>query len=131
MDEFTSHLRHITRITFLILAINLMMWLFWLDLRMYFAGFILGTSVSLLNAHYTAWKIRQLADVALQPDSEAAKKRVNLGFITRASTSLLAVIIAMKADDIAFSTTFSGLFLTQLISFCVGIYVQISNKGGR
>jgi ATP synthase protein I len=128
MDEFAAHLSRITRTTLFILSATLVLWAFWIDLRPYFAGFILGGAVSLLNSHYTAWKIKQLGDLALK---QSNKKRVNLGFITRASTSLLAVLLALKASDIEFSTTLAGLFITQIISLGAGIYINIKYKGGR
>ncbi len=128
MDEFSAHLHRVTRITLFLLAGLLMLWVFLIDYRPYFAGFIFGGAVSLLNSHYTAWKIRQLAELALQ---EGTRKRVNLGFITRASTSLIAVVVAVQTPDIEFSTTLAGLFITQVISLGAGIYINIKEKGGR
>jgi ATP synthase protein I len=127
MNEFESHIGRVTRISALVLSVDLVLWILIPGMRGYFAGFLVGGTVSLLNTHYTAWKIRQLTERALAND-ESNTKRVNLGFMTRASTSLLAVLISLKAADIEFSTTLSGLFLTQLLSLFVGIYVTNIEK---
>jgi ATP synthase protein I len=131
MDEFSSHLRKTSQICLIIIVVCIALWVFIADWRQYFAGFVLGTAVSLLNAYYTAWKIRQLSDVALQASEHQPRKKVNLGFLTRASTSLLAVLVSIKAADIAFSTTLASLFIAQIVSISVGVVTNMRNKGGR
>lgn len=121
MDELAVHLRAVTRIALYFLSGMLLIWALLPNYRPLAAGFILGTAVSLFNAHYTAWKIRQMTRMIL----EQGRKRFNLGTITRASTSLLAVLISVRWEQVAFSTTLAGLFVAQLVTVVVGIIFNL------
>jgi len=117
MNEFGLHLHKVQRITFLLLSLCFLSWALLPAYRSYCAGLILGISVSLINARYTAWKIEQVANMALSQ----TKRKANLGFFTRASIALIAVIIAIRVEQIELSTTLVGLFVVQAVSFVVGI----------
>jgi len=117
MNEFGLHLHKVQRITFLLLSLCFLSWALLPDYRSYCAGLILGVSVSLINARYTAWKIEQVAKMALGE----TKRKANLGFFTRAAMALIAVIIAIRVEQIELSTTLVGLFVVQAVSFVVGI----------
>ncbi|TVY09286.1 ATP synthase subunit I [Paenibacillus cremeus] len=118
MDDFSAHLKTVQRITIFFLSFCFMGWAVMPSYRGLFAGLILGTVVSWLNARYLAWKIEQLAQAVL----EKSNRKINLGFITRASIALLAVVIAYRfQDQIALSTTLAGLFFSQLATLLLGI----------
>lgn len=118
MDDFTAHLKTVQRITIFFLSFCFMGWAISPLYRDLFAGLILGTAVSLLNARYLAWKIEQLGQVVL----EKTKRKVNLGFITRASMALIAVVVAYRFQGyVALSTTLAGLFFVQLATLLLGI----------
>jgi hypothetical protein len=122
MDDFAAHLRTVTKWTLYILAVTLFVWAVSPDWRGFAAGFLLGGLTSLLNARYTAWKMDQLAEFAAKQGNDPnSSKRFNLGFVTRASTSLLAVLIAVRVENVEFATTIAGLFITQVLSLIVGI----------
>ncbi len=124
MDEFSAHLRTVLKSTLFFLSVCFFGWAVLPPYRGYFAGLILGTAVSLINAQYLAWKIRQLSRAA----EEKSGRRVNLGFVTRASTSLLAVLVSLRSPHIEFSATLAGLFFVQLATLLVGIISNLRKK---
>lgn len=117
MDDFAAHLKTVQRITFFFLSFCFLAWAIVPAHRPYIAGLILGTAVSLINSLYLAWKIQQLTKAVI----EQSKRRINMGFITRAAMALLAVLLAYKYEQIAISTTLIGLFFTQLVTLLLGI----------
>lgn len=126
MDDFSSHLKTIQRMTFLLLSACFAGWALLPAYRPYFAGIILGASASLVNARYLAWKIQQLTKAVM----EKSGRKINLGFMTRAAISLLAVVISLRfRDEIAFSTTLAGLFFfTQLATLLLGIFSNLKSR---
>ncbi|MCS7460005.1 ATP synthase subunit I [Paenibacillus doosanensis] len=118
MDDFSAHLKTVQRMTIFFLSFCFMGWAVLPAYRVYFAGLILGTVVSMINSRYLAWKIEQLTKAVV----EKSNRKVNLGFITRASVSLLAVLMAYKYEQqVAFSTTLAGLFFVQMATLLLGI----------
>ncbi|WP_238540564.1 ATP synthase subunit I [Paenibacillus mucilaginosus] len=82
-----------------------------------FAGWILGTLASLINAHYLAWKIRRLSDAVL-----AGRRSRGIGFGTRAAIAILAVWAAYRYPEVfAVWTTITGLIFVQLATLLLGI----------
>jgi ATP synthase protein I len=124
MDDFSAHLKTVQRITFLFLSLCFMGWALFPPYRAYCAGLILGTSVSLINARYLAWKIEQLTQAIM----EKSNRKVNMGFITRASIALLAILVSYRFEQIAFSTTLAGLFFVQLATLLLGIISNFQRK---
>ncbi|WP_127581075.1 ATP synthase subunit I [Paenibacillus koleovorans] len=125
MDEFTAHLKAVQKVTLFFLSFCLFAWAFLPDYRPYSLGLVVGVSVSYLNAQYLALKLRQLTKAVV----EKTNRRVNLGFITRAATSLLTVVIVVKnPDKIALSTTLAGLFIVQLVTLLLGIVSNARRK---
>lgn len=124
MDDFAGHLKSVTRVTLYVLLVCLLTWVLFPPLKPYAAGLILGTSISLINARYMAWKIEQLGKAAV----DKTNKRINLGFATRAATALLAVVIAFRyKEQVSFSTTLAGLFFVQLIALVLGM-ISVKRK---
>jgi len=124
MDEFTAHLRKVQKISFFFLSFCFMAWAVLPAYREYAAGLILGTAVSMINSRYLAWKIRLLSKAAI----EQSGRKINMGFVTRAAMSLLAVLIAYKFEQVAISTTLVGLFFVQLATLLVGIISNLQSR---
>ncbi|MCZ8514820.1 ATP synthase subunit I [Paenibacillus filicis] len=122
MDDFSGHLKTVQRIAIFFLSFCFMGWALAVNARPLFAGLILGTAVSWMNARYLAWKIGQLTTAVL----EKSGRKINMGFITRAATSLLAVVIAYRFQEhVALSTTLAGLFFVQLATLLLGIFSNL------
>lgn len=118
MDEFSVRLKTVQRFVIFFLSFCFMAWALLPVYRPYFAGLILGTLVSLVNAHYLAWKIRRLTNSVL----EGRRRRGGLGFGTRAAISLLAVWGAYEVPEhMAVWTTIIGLIFVQLATLLLGI----------
>lgn len=124
MDDFSAHLNATFRIILFILSLCFLSWAVFPEYRAYSLGLILGITVSWVNAKYLAWKIQILSDAAVKKE----KKRVNLGFFVRASTALLAVVLALRFDEIEFSTTLAGLFVAQLVTLLTGFLSTARKK---
>ncbi|UUZ82579.1 ATP synthase subunit I [Paenibacillus sp. P26] len=122
MDDFSGHLKTVQRITIFFLSFCFMGWAVAPGARNLFAGLILGTAVSWINARYLAWKIEQLTKAVL----EDSGRKINMGFITRAAMALLAVVIAYRfREHVALSTTLAGLFFVQLATLLLGIFSNL------
>ncbi|AHD03924.1 ATP synthase subunit I [Paenibacillus larvae] len=118
-----DYLKTAMRFALFFLSICLLTWALSVPLRPYVAGLILGVSVSLFNAYLLKRRIEVITLYSLQNKG----KKVSLGFVTRACSALLAVMIAVKyAGQIHLVTTIIGLFLIQLFMLLIGI---LSNKG--
>lgn len=124
MDDFAAHLKTVQRITLFFLSFCFLGWALVPVYRGYFAGLILGTVFSLINSRYLAWKIEQIGQAA----AEKTNRKINLGFFTRASMALIAVLISLKFEQIEFSTTLAGLFFAQLATLLLGIISLINHK---
>lgn len=125
MDDFAAHLKSVQRLLLFFLSFCFMGWAVVPGWRTLFAGLILGAAVSFVNSRYLAWKIEQLTKAALANSG----KKMNLGFFTRASTALLAVVIAYRFQPyIALSTTIAGLFFCQLATLLLGLFSLLQSK---
>lgn len=125
MDDFTAHLKAVQKFTLFFLSFCFIAWAILPEYRAYAMGLIVGTCVSYINAQYLAMKLRQLTHAVV----EKTNRKVNLGFITRAATALLAVVIVVKYEEhIALSTTLAGLFIVQLATLLLGIFSNNRRK---
>ncbi|NDI36844.1 ATP synthase subunit I [Chengkuizengella sediminis] len=124
MNNLSALTKNAYKITIYVLVACFVTWALLPHYRVYSAGLILGILVSLINARYLQWKIELMSEVAIKK----LKRRVNDGFMTRASLSLIAVVISIKFEQhIAFSTTLAGLFFVQSLTFILGI-ISIKNS---
>ncbi|WP_442602556.1 ATP synthase subunit I [Paenibacillus sp. KN14-4R] len=123
MDEFHAHLWRVQRYTLFFLSACFLGWALFPDYRPYVAGVILGTVVSLINARYMAWKIGQVSSVVL----DGVRKRINLGFMTRAALALLAIMIAIKSPHVDIVSTMVSLIFVQFLSLLLG-FIQSRRK---
>lgn len=124
MDEITVLQKTVTRITFFFLSICFLGWAFLPDYAGYFSGFIIGSSASLISFNFLAWKIRRITNNLLLHN----KRRVNIGFLTRAAIALLAVVISLRYVQVELAATVGGLFFAQAAAFVVGLVSSRKNR---
>ena len=79
-----------------------------------FSGFVIGSSASLISFNFLAWKIRRLTDKLLLQK----KRRVNIGFFTRAAVALLAVVISLRYEQCRTSGNCRWFILRANSSIC-------------
>ncbi|MGZ7445658.1 ATP synthase subunit I [Paenibacillus sp. TH7-28] len=92
MDELSKLSRALTAGTLGFLALCFLGGALLPSLQSIMLGIALGAAVSWINAYYLGRKVRRLADAA----AAGEPKRINMGFLTRTATAVLAVIAAMK-----------------------------------
>jgi ATP synthase protein I len=123
MNDLTALQKTVTRITFFFLSICFLGWAFLPQYAGYFSGFVIGSSASLISFNFLAWKIRRLTNNILLQN----KRRVNIGFFTRAAVALLAVVISLRYEKVELVATVVGLFFAQAAAFVVGIISSRKN----
>ncbi|MEX2459748.1 MAG: ATP synthase subunit I [Paenibacillaceae bacterium] len=123
MNDLTALQKTVTRITFFFLSICFLGWAFLPQFAGYFSGFVIGSSASLISFNFLAWKIRRITNNVLLQN----KRRVNIGFFTRAAVALLAVVISFRYEQVELVATVGGLFFAQVAAFVVGILSSRKN----
>ncbi|UJF33283.1 ATP synthase subunit I [Paenibacillus hexagrammi] len=118
MDDFSAHLKTVQNVFLFFLSFCLAAWALLVDYRVYVAGIMLGSIVSMINARYLAWKIFKMSAAVV----EQKGRKVNIGFLTRAAIAALAGIIAIRyPQHVALTTTVAGYFFVQLVTIVLGI----------
>lgn len=117
MNDLSVYLKTIYRISLSLFSVCLLVWAVIPEYRSLVAGLMLGMLVSLLNIWYLSMKIRQLSALA----REGTRRRFNLGFLTRASMAVLAVMFAVKLEQIDLAATIVGLFYAPSAILVLGI----------
>lgn len=125
MDEMNSIVLGVTRVTFILLAVLFLGWALYPDYRSIMTGLIMGTSAGLINVRYLSTKIRQITQLAA---ADSGKKRVSFGFVTRICISFLAVMVAVRFEQVSLGATLLGLFLPQILTIPVSISQSIKNN---
>lgn len=122
MDEFEHHIRRLSSVVcfFLCLSLAAAVEPAW---RAYALGAALGTAAGWLNAFHLAWRIRRLAY-----GRGSVRKTRLLGFAARASTALLAVVLAVRAgpERVSLAATIVGLAVVPFLSFALGTFRLIA-----
>ncbi|UHA75657.1 ATP synthase subunit I [Paenibacillus sp. 481] len=90
MDEFTSPVRKVIRIGLYAIAACVLFGVVAAQYRTIANGLALGIVVSLINTFLLAKKIHIISHMV----ETGQHRRVNLGFITRASVAILAMLLA-------------------------------------
>jgi ATP synthase protein I len=122
MDDLSAHLRTVMRITFFFLSLCCIGWALWPEHKPLFGGLVIGAAASLANAFHLSWKVQRIgANAAAQ-----GTKRNTLGFLTRASVGLLAVVVATEYLSFSLYGTVAGLFAAQLATLILGIRIKRS-----
>ncbi|MEI7025724.1 ATP synthase subunit I [Paenibacillus sp. y28] len=121
MDELSAHLQKIQRPAMVFLSALAIGWIVLPDYRPFCAGLFLGGLVSFINSRYLAMKVRQAADAA----AGTGRKKMNLGFLTRASLAVLVVFFSLKSNQIHLISTIVGFFLMHLVTLLLGVAAMI------
>lgn len=121
MDELSARLKRTRQITSVIIAICMVLWAVLPVYRPLFAGLVLGGSVGSLNLAYLGRKVRIVGEMAA---AQAVGKRLNLGFLTRASLAALAAILAARSEHISLPGTVIGLFGGYLVTLLLFIVLK-------
>ncbi|CAG7655623.1 ATP synthase subunit I [Paenibacillus allorhizosphaerae] len=125
MDDFKAHLKTVQNVFYFFLSLCLVCWAMLVDYRPYFAGLMLGAFVSLVNAKYLAWKIHKLTDTLPETTS---KRKMNMGFLTRAALATLAAVLALKyKQHFSLHTVIAGYFFIQLATLVLG-FISIKKQ---
>lgn len=117
MNDMSARLQIFTKLITYFVILCAVAWLIFPDYRIYTAGLIIGSVVSYLNSYYLSMKIRQLA----QAVTSQSRKRINLGFLTRAAIAVLAGMWALISEQIHVGTTIAGMLFTPLVVILLGI----------
>lgn len=113
MNDLAGFLKTISRSSMVLFAVGVVLWGALPSYRPYMSGLLLGMLVSYINVLYLGMKTRQLGELAILRE----RKRFNLGFLTRASLAVLAVMFAYKSENVELVTTIIGLFYGQAALF--------------
>jgi len=81
-------------------------------------GMALGGAIGCINLTYLGYKVRQVADTM----AGEGKRRVSLGFLTRAALSVLGVMLAFKAPQYFNMIAVAGsLLLAPVLLIIIGL----------
>lgn len=119
MNDSARFLKTISRSSMVLFAVGIVLWGALPSYRPTVAGLLLGMAASYVNVLYLGMKTRQLSDLVVQGE----RKRFNLGFLTRASIAVLAVMFAFKSEHVELVTTIIGLFYGQAALFVTAAIV--------
>lgn len=125
MDELSARLKQTRQITSGLIAVCMILWAVFPVYRTLLAGLVLGGSVSSINLVYLGRKVRAIGELAA---ARAAGRRLNLGFMTRASLAALAVILAEKSEHISLLGTVIGLFFGYLVTLLLFMVMEKMNR---
>lgn len=120
MDDLTVHLKIVTKYTTIFILVCAVGSFFIPQYQPYILGFVLGAAAGLVNAYYLSAKIVQLAGKIDEHVDTTKLKRSSIGFLTRASIAILAVLFAINSDFIAESATVLGLIVVPMIALFIG-----------
>ncbi|WNS42623.1 ATP synthase subunit I [Paenibacillus sp. MMS20-IR301] len=124
MDNMTPMINTVTRLTVIIMSGLLMGWALHHETRAVTLGMSLGLLAGLVNYRYLAVKVRNVTHSVANQDG----KSFSLGFTTRICFAILATMFSVKIEHFSLEATIAGLFIPQLLSIPVGIYLGIKNK---
>ncbi|GIP28748.1 hypothetical protein J23TS9_38780 [Paenibacillus sp. J23TS9] len=125
MNELWKYRRVLTRTTLYFLALCLLGAAVFPQYRSIALGMVLGSSVSLINSFYLGYKVQKVLDAVTSGEG----KKVNMGFLTRAAISVLAVVVAyQKPETFNLYAVAATLILSQFLLLFIGI--RLSRKQG-
>lgn len=124
MNDLTSIVNAVSRVTLLLLSALLLGWALSPDYRPILSGLIMGLAAGLFNVRFLSIKVRQLAQLAVSQEN----RRYSFGFITRLCTGFLIVVIAAKLEQVSLGATIAGLFIPQLLTIPVSIMFSLRNN---
>ncbi|GIP42196.1 hypothetical protein J45TS6_06550 [Paenibacillus sp. J45TS6] len=124
MNDLSSIVNAVTRATFLLLSGSLLVWVIFPEQRPLFLGLIIGLAAGLFNFRYLYIKIHQVSESVVTPGS----KYVSFGFLSRMCISLLAIMLAVRFDQISVGFTVMGLFTVQILAIPISIMVNARSR---
>lgn len=124
MDTLHSITVAVTRITIILLSALFMGWAFLPAHRTILSGVILGLVVGLINTNYLAMKVRKLTQHVLTQEN----RRFSFGFLTRMCLVVLTFAFAFRLDTLSMEATICALFVPQILTIPVSIYVSLRSK---
>lgn len=125
MNDLFAHIKTIQKVFIFFLFFCLIFWVLMDQYKSYFAGLMLGSFVSLINAQYLAWKINQIVELSL---NQSKKRRYGIGFLTRSATAALAGVITFKyGEHLNIFTVMIGLTFAHLVGYLILIYKKSNN----
>lgn len=124
MNDLSSIVHAVTRVTFFLLSGSLLVWVLFPEQRPLFLGLIIGLAAGLLNFRYLYIKIHQVSESVVTPGG----KRVSFGFLSRMCISLLAIMLAVRFDQVSVGFTVIGLFMVQILAIPISILVNARAK---
>lgn len=124
MDQLHSITVVVTRITIFLLSALFLGWAFLPAHRTILSGVIFGLVVGLINTNYLSNKVRKLTQLVLTQEN----RRFSFGFLTRMCLVLLTFGVAFRLDTLSMEATICALFVPQILTIPVGIFVSLRNK---
>jgi len=124
MDDIASILKGVTRLSLVIMAALLMGWALHPETRIYTLGMVLGMVGGLVSVRHLGGKTRKVAHAVATQESRA----FSLGFISRICFAILVVMFSVKIEHFSLELTIAGIFLPQLLTIPVGIYLSVKKE---
>ncbi|WP_110930999.1 ATP synthase subunit I [Paenibacillus bouchesdurhonensis] len=124
MDDLGSIVTAVFRITILLLSALLLGWAVLPEYRPILAGLILGLVIGLIYVRFLSFKVRKLVQLVMSEE----QRRFSFGFITRICLVFIAVMVAVKFEQVSLITVIIGIFVPQLLTIPVSIFIGIRNK---
>lgn len=126
IDNYVYRIKRVVQGSLIILSISVLGWGFTPE-PTWFAGIILGASLALLSAIFTAWKIHRAGELALRFKGE--KKRASLGMLTRFSMAILATVIALEYKEVfSLPGMIIGLIIPSILAYGDAIFLHKRQK---
>jgi ATP synthase protein I len=85
---------------------------------------MLGLVVGLVNTTYLSNRVRRLAQIVVTQENS----RFSFGFLTRMCLVVFTFAVAFRLDTLSMEATICALFVPQLLTIPVGIFVSLRNK---
>jgi hypothetical protein len=123
MDETIAIVKTVTRLSLLIMSALLVGWVMYPEYRTVTMGMVLGMGVGLINTSYLSMKVRKLAKALASQE-----RAFGLGYLTRLSLTILVVMFAIKMEYLSLVATIVGLFIPQILTIPVAIYLSMRKK---
>lgn len=117
MNDLSTLIRHVFRVSMFFMSICLMTWALVPFLKPYAAGLVLGTTISLVNGLLLQAQVNKVTRIAL----ENTGKRAGSGFLGRACMVLIGTMLAVRFPAFHLISTISGFFFVQLVTLIIGI----------
>lgn len=124
--ELSAYLKLFTRVSLIFFSICLFAWVLLVDYRPYLAGLMLGGAASAVNIHLLGARVVRVTQAALSKQDELRK--YSIGFISRISTALIAVMLAMRFEELHLPATIAGLLYGSVAMYVAGLVTHLRNQ---